>query len=100
MKKTFNKIKATGKKIFIHKEEITKTAAGIILLTKEGFNLPPYFGTIISVGDLVEDKDYEVGVRVLFHDLAGFEFEYEGEKIYCIREKDEAASLGKNDTID
>jgi len=100
MKKTLKRFKATGKKLFLHREEINTTDAGIILLSKEGFNLPPYHGTIISVGDRVEDKDYKIGVRVLYHDLGGFEFEYDNEKIYCIREKDVAAILEKNDKID
>jgi len=59
----------------------------------EGQYAPPYSGIIISVGEAVEDKDYQPGTRVLFHDLAGTEFECEGEKIFSIRENDITAIL-------
>ena len=82
------------------KDTITETAAGIILLSKEGHNIPPYTGTIISVGDAVEDEDYLEGVRVLFHDLAGTQVEYNGTKYYNIRENDIVAIVEKNITIE
>jgi len=41
----------------------------------------------------VEDADFKVGVKVLFHDLAGTEFDYDGEKIFSIRENDITAIL-------
>ena len=31
---------------------------------------PPYSGTILSIGENVSDKDYKVGQRVLFSDVA------------------------------
>ena len=82
------------------KDKITETTAGIILLTKEGHNLPPYSGTIVAVGDKVEDEDYQEGIRVLFHDFAGFEFEYKDKKYYSIREKDVTAIIEKKITIE
>jgi co-chaperonin GroES (HSP10) len=100
MKKKFKKIKAIGKCIFLIKDEMTETPSGIILLEKKGTNLPPFSGTIVAVGNTVEDADYKEGVRVLYHDFAGFEFEHEGQKFYSIREKDVAAIVEKNITIE
>ena len=97
--KKFNKIKAIGKQIFLIKDEFTETPSGIILLGKKGTNLPPYSGTIVVVGDSVEDPDYKEGVRVLYHDFAGFEFEHGGQKYYSVREKDVAAIIEKNVTV-
>ncbi len=96
MKKTLQKLKPLGKRIFLIKDKLEKTASGILLLQKEGNNAPPYTGTIIAVGPDVEDKDYTEGVRVLFHDFAGFEIEHEGDKIYSIRDHDVAAIIEKN----
>ena len=83
MKKTLKKIKARS----------------ILLLPKDGFNSPPYTGVIFSVGPEVEDPDYKAGVRILFHDLAGFTIELDGQKIYSIREQDVAAIIEKKITI-
>tara|TARA_R110002060_G_scaffold59154_2_gene69032 strand:+ start:549 stop:863 length:315 start_codon:yes stop_codon:yes gene_type:complete len=98
--KKLKNIKAIGERVFLTKDEVSESVGGIILLTKEEHNLPPYTGTIICVGHKVEDPDYQPGVRVLFHDLAGFEFEFEGQKIYNIRERDIAAIVEKNVTIE
>jgi co-chaperonin GroES (HSP10) len=100
MKKKLKNIKAIGERIFLIKDIVSESLGGILLLSNEEVNLPPYTGTIISVGNKVEDEDYKPGVRVLFHDLAGFEFEYEGQKIYNIRERDIAAIVEKNVTIE
>ena len=98
--KKFNKIKAIKDRILLIKDTITETAAGIILLSKEGHNIPPYTGIIISIGDAVEDEDYVEGMRVLFHDLAGTGVEYDGTKYYNIRERDIVAIVEKNITIE
>lgn len=100
MKKKFKKIKAIRDRILLIQDKITKTAAGIILISKEGHNLPPFSGTIISVGESVKDKEYKEGVRVIFHDLAGTEVEYKGIKYYNIRERDVTAIVEKNVTIE
>ena len=68
----------------------------IILIKKEGQFAPPYSGTIIGVGDGVEDKDFQIGIKILFHDLAGSEFKYNGEKVLSIRERDVTAIIDKN----
>ncbi len=96
MKKTLQKIKAVNERIFLIKDKVEKS--GSILLpfnAKEGHNAPPYTGVIFSVGPDVEDPDYKPGTRILFHDLAGFTIELDGEKIYSIRERDVAAIIEK-----
>ena len=90
-------IKPLGNRIFLKKDEQPDRKGDIILLKKEGMYAPPYSGTIIGVGDGVEDKEYQIGTRVLFHDLAGIEFEHEEETIFSLRERDiTAIILDKN----
>jgi len=86
-------IKAIKNRIFLKKDEQPEKIGSIYVPKTEGQYAPPYSGTIISVGEDVEDKDYQVGVRVYFHDLAGTEFEHNGEKIFSIRENDITAIL-------
>ena len=90
-------IKPIGKRIFLKKDPQPEKKGNIILLKKEGMMAPPYAGTIISVGSDVEDKDFQIGVKVLFHDLAGLEFMHNEEKILSLRERDiTAIILDKN----
>ena len=51
-------IKPLGNRIFLKKDEQPDRKGDIILLKKEGMYAPPYSGTIIGVGDGVEDKEY------------------------------------------
>jgi|TARA_R100000479_G_scaffold174482_1_gene122798 chaperonin GroES len=88
-------IKPLGNRIFLLKDKQLEKKGEIILLKKEGEMAPPYGGTIIAIGDGVEDKDYKVGMKVLFHDLAGLEFEYNGEKVLSLRERDITAIIDK-----
>lgn len=100
MEKNLKKIKAINDRIFLTKDVIEKT--GSILLPfngKDGYNAPPYTGTIISVGPDVKDTDYQVGTRILFHDLAGFTIELGNEKVYSIREQDVVAIVEKSSEI-
>jgi len=86
-------IKAIKNRIILIKDE-QPDKIGLIYVPKlEGQHAPPYSGTIISVGPDVEDTDYEEGVRVLFHDLAGTEFEVDGQKVFSIRDNDVTAIL-------
>ena len=86
-------IKAIKNRIILIKDE-QPDKIGLIYVPKlEGQHAPPYSGTIISVGPDVEDVDYEEGVRVLFHDLAGTEFEVDGQKVFSIRDNDVTAIL-------
>ena len=90
-------IKPIGKRIFLKKDPQPEKKGDIILLKKEGMMAPPYAGTIIGVGDEIEDNEYQIGVRVLFHDLAGFEFKHKEETILSLRERDiTAIVLDKN----
>ena len=86
-------IKAIKNRIFIKKDELPEKIGSIYVPKTEGQYAPPYSGTIISVGGDIEDPDYKVGARVLFHDLAGTEIKYEGETIYSIRESDVTAII-------
>ncbi len=54
---------------------------------------PPYSGTIVGIGDGVEDSDFQIGIKVLFHDLAGTEIKYKGETILSLRERDITAYI-------
>jgi len=86
-------IKAIKNRIFIKKDELPEKIGSIYLPKTEGQYAPPYSGTIISVGNDIEDSDYKVGSRVLFHDLAGTEFKYNGDTIFSIRENDVTAIM-------
>ena len=81
-------IKAIKNRIFLKKDEYPEKIGLIYVPKLEGQYAPPYSGTIISVGSDIDDKDYKEGVRILFHDLAGTEFEIDGEKIFSIRDND------------
>lgn len=81
-------INAIKNRIFLKKDEQPEKIGLIYVPKLEGQYAPPYSGTIISIGSDITDIDYQVGCRVLFHDLAGTEFEIDGEKIFSIRETD------------
>ena len=89
-------IKPLGNRIFLKKDEQPETKGSIILLKKEGQFAPPYSGTVIGVGDGVEDNDFQIGIKVLFHDLAGTEIKYKGKTILSLRERDITAIIDKN----
>jgi len=89
-------IKPLGNRIFLKKDEQPEKKGSIILIKKEGQFAPPYSGTIIGVGDGVEDKDFQIGIKVLFHDLAGTEIKYQGDNILSLRERDITAIIDKN----
>jgi co-chaperonin GroES (HSP10) len=86
-------IKAIKNRILLKKDE-QPDKIGLIYVPKlEGQHAPPYSGIILSVGPDIEDPDYEEGLRVIFHDLAGTEFEVNGEKIFSIRDTDVTAII-------
>jgi len=89
-------IKPLGNRIFLKKDEQPEKKGSIILLKKKGQFAPPYSGTIIGIGDGVDDKDFKIGIKVLFHDLAGSEFKYDGETVLSLRERDITAIIDKN----
>ena len=86
-------IKAIKNRIFLKKDELPDKIGNIYVPKTEGQYAPPYSGTILSVGGDIEDTDYKVGSRVLFHDLAGTEFKYNGDTIFSIRENDVTAII-------
>ena len=86
-------IKAIKNRIFIKKDEQPEKIGSIYVPKTEGQYAPQYSGTILSVCSEIEDSDYKVGSRVLFHDLAGTEFKYNGDTIFSIRENDVTAII-------
>ena len=86
-------IKAIKNRIFLKKDEQPEKIGSIYVPKSEGQYAPPYSGVILSVGEDIEDSDYKVGMTVLFHDLAGTEFTYNGEKIFSIRYSDVTAII-------
>jgi len=89
-------IKPLGNRIFVKKDGQPEKKGNIILLKSEGAYAPPYSGIITGVGKDIEDKDYKIGERVLFHDTAGSEITIQGENIFFIRESDVTAIIEKN----
>jgi co-chaperonin GroES (HSP10) len=81
-------IKAIKNRIFLKKDAAPDKIGLLYIQKKEGQYAPPYSGVVISVGSDVTDEDIIVGERVLFHDMAGVEFEVDNEKIFSIREND------------
>ena len=81
-------VKAIKNRIFLKKDKYPEKIGSVYIPNLKGQYAPPYSGTIISVGSLVKDSDYKIGVKVLFHDLAGTEFEIDGNTIFSIRETD------------
>lgn len=86
-------INAIKNRIFLKKDEYPEKIGLIYVPKLEGQYAPPYSGTILSIGSDIEDNDYIEGVKILFHDLAGIEFEVDGEKIFSIRENDVLAII-------
>jgi co-chaperonin GroES (HSP10) len=89
-------LKPLGNRIFIEKDKQPEKSGSIILLKKEGMYAPPYSGLITGVGDGVEDTEYKIGTKILFHDLAGTEFKYDGNTVFQLRENDITAIIDKN----
>jgi len=88
-------LKPLGNRIFLKKDEQPDRKGSIILVKQDGMYAPPYSGIIIGVGDGVEDKEYQIGIKVLFHDLAGTEFKYDGKTVFSLRENDITAIIDK-----
>ena len=89
-------LKPLGDRIFLKKDSQLDKSGSIILLKKEGMHAPPYSGLITGVGSGVEDKDFKIGIKVIFQDLAGTEFKYDGNTVFSLRENDITAIIDKN----
>ena len=88
-------LKPLGNRIFLKKDEQPDRKGSILLVKQDGMYAPPYSGMIIGVGDGVEDAEYQIGIKVLFHDLAGTEFKYDGKTVFSLREQDITAIIDK-----
>lgn len=95
-KKKKNLIKAVNNRILLKKDRAITAKGNIQLIKSEGMYAPPYSGVIISVGPDVKDTDYAEGVRVTFSDMAGVEFDVNGETIFSIRENDVTSIIPAN----
>lgn len=93
-------IKALTNRVFLKKDEAIKKKGSIHLVKTEGMYAPPYSGTIIAVGPDVKDKDIVEGERVTFTDIAGVEFDVNGNTIFSIRENDITSIIGHDVTIE
>jgi len=89
-------IKPLGNRIFLIQDEQPEKKGNILLLKKDGAFRPPYGGMIVGIGDSVDDTEYKIGSKVLFHDLAGMEIKYKDQTIISLREKDITAIIDKN----
>ena len=89
-------IKPLGNRIFIKKDQQPDKKGSILLIKQDGMYAPPYSGLITGVGDGVEDSEYKIGIKILFHDLAGTEFKYDGKTVFQLRENDITAIIDKN----
>lgn len=73
-----HKIKAVNNYLFILRDKEEKEKAGLIIpgASRE----KPHEGTVVSIGDLVKDKNIKQsrGKKVLFFKGTGFTIEYEG----------------------
>jgi len=89
-------IKPLGDRIFLKKDKPIEKIGNIIIPKEEGMHAPPYSGTITAVGIDVEDKEYQIGKRVIFHDFAGTELMFDGETVFSLREEDITAIIIDN----
>lgn len=77
------KIQATNAAVWVKRDEVQTVKKGLIMPT--GAQVKPHEGIILSVGNLVQDKDIKKGVgkKCLWHPTVGMEIEYE-EEIYLV----------------
>ena len=88
--------------LVIVRKEKAPERIGLIYVpeSSDGEMAPPYTGEVVSVGPMVQDPDIAEGARVAFNDLAGQLFEYEGEPLVLLAEKNIAAVLKKDAETD
>jgi len=95
-----NSIKAITNRILLKKDEPIKKKGSIHLVKKEGMYAPPYSGVVISIGPNVKNSDIKEGYRITFTDMAGVEFNVNGETIFSIRENDVTSIIGHDVNIE
>ena len=81
-------VKALKDRIVLIKDESPEKIGSIIVNNKDAMYAPPYSGTVVSIGSDVNDPDLYEGCKLAFHDLAGVEFEVDGQKYLSIRDID------------
>jgi len=79
-----------GKRVLLDPEDPTVTESGIILeaTQKNWEEKRPEYGTVIYVGNKVEDESIKPGVRVHFNKMAAKRLEIEGKTHILLREDD------------
>lgn len=85
-------ITATNNFVFVLRDEAAEESEGLWIPT-EG-RKKPHKGTVVSVGDLVRDKNIRKhkGKKCLFHHGVGFHIPYEGVE-YLVLTGDEIIGL-------
>jgi len=89
-------MRAIKSKIIVIKDKYPEKIGNIYVPIKKGSHAPPYSGIIRSVGETVKDTDLKEGVRILFHDLAGIEIEYNNEMLIILDESSVVAVVENN----
>lgn len=79
-------VKPVGARVLVFFKTEEKTEAGIILA--KSAQEKPEFCTILAVGDGVENKELQVGTKIMVHHYAGTDIEYDGLKASLVKESD------------
>lgn len=79
-----------GKRVLLDPEDPTITESGIILeaTQKTWEEKRPEYGTVIYVGNKVEEESIKPGVRVHFNKMAAKRLEIDGKIHILLREED------------
>lgn len=79
-------VKPVGARVLVFFKTEEKTQAGLILA--KSAQEKPEFCSILAVGDGVENKDLQVGTKIMVHRYAGTDIEYDGIKASLVKESD------------
>lgn len=79
-------VKPMGTRILVFFKTEEKTKAGLILA--KSAQEKPKFCTILAVGDRVENKELQVGTKIMVHRYAGTDIEYDGIQASLVKESD------------
>lgn len=79
-------IEATNNFVIIIRDEVVEEKGGMFIPGKG--REKPHQGTILSVGELTEDKKIQEGRKALFHKGIGFEIEYEGQTYLYLTDRE------------
>lgn len=84
-------IQATNNFVFILRDAVKEETADGLWIPAEGRERP-HTGTVVSAGELVQDKNIKDGKRVMFHKGNGFDIPYE-QKTYLVIEGDRVIAI-------